>query len=154
MPKAPRENRVPIMFSTPELEAIDDWRFSNRVATRADAIRRLCQVGLVTAEKIPPLVDLGDEIEALFLEVEMKAAKLNGERDAAVARSILIELLPVTAEISRILGSVYSEIIRLSNVLYASESPANIDDIIQAIHEYRRNVDLISHQKIGDREAE
>lgn len=38
----PRNKRVPIMLSQTELEAIDDWRFANRVATRSEAIRRLC----------------------------------------------------------------------------------------------------------------
>ncbi|AVA21584.1 hypothetical protein [Rhizobium sp. NXC24] len=41
----PRENRVPIMMSEDELKTIDDWRFGNRIATRSDAIRRLCQIG-------------------------------------------------------------------------------------------------------------
>lgn len=36
-----RENRVPIMMSEEELSAVDDWRFSMRVATRSEAIRRL-----------------------------------------------------------------------------------------------------------------
>lgn len=36
-----RQNRIPIMFSNDELTSIDDWRFENRVASRAEAIRRL-----------------------------------------------------------------------------------------------------------------
>lgn len=46
MSKAPRENRVPIMMSDNEVASIDDWRYRNRVATRSDAIRRLCQISL------------------------------------------------------------------------------------------------------------
>lgn len=42
----PREKRVPIMMSEEEMTAIDDWRFANRVATRSDAIRRLCLLGI------------------------------------------------------------------------------------------------------------
>ncbi|TPK70185.1 hypothetical protein FJ930_19645 [Mesorhizobium sp. B2-4-15] len=42
-----RENRIPIMMSGAELNAIDDWRYANRVATRADAVRRLMSVGLL-----------------------------------------------------------------------------------------------------------
>lgn len=42
----PRENRVPIMMSEEELNAIDDWRFANRVATRSEAIRRLAASGI------------------------------------------------------------------------------------------------------------
>lgn len=49
MSKKPRENRVPIMMSDEELTSIDDWRFSNRVATRSDAVRKLVQIGLGAA---------------------------------------------------------------------------------------------------------
>lgn len=46
----PKDNRVPIMMSNAELEAIDNWRFENRIATRSEAIRRLCQIGLITSD--------------------------------------------------------------------------------------------------------
>lgn len=39
-----RENRIPVMMSDEELKAVDDWRFENRVATRSDAVRRLCSL--------------------------------------------------------------------------------------------------------------
>lgn len=42
-----RDKRVPIMFSQEELEMIDDWRFSNRIATRAEAVRRLVTAGML-----------------------------------------------------------------------------------------------------------
>lgn len=35
------------MMSSAEVREIDDWRFGKRVNTRSDAVRRLCQVGLV-----------------------------------------------------------------------------------------------------------
>lgn len=41
-----RDKRVPIMLTASEVALIDDWRFENRVATRSDAIRRLCRIGL------------------------------------------------------------------------------------------------------------
>jgi len=42
-----RDKRVPIMFSAEELEMIDDWRFANRIGTRAEAVRRLVSSGMV-----------------------------------------------------------------------------------------------------------
>lgn len=42
----PRQNRIPFMMSDTELAAIDDWRFENRIGTRAEAIRRLCQIAV------------------------------------------------------------------------------------------------------------
>lgn len=53
----PRENRVPIMMSEDELKAIDDWRFTNRVATRSEAVRRLCQIGLATDNHLQAVVN-------------------------------------------------------------------------------------------------
>lgn len=41
-----RETRLQIMLSDEELEAIDDWRFQQRMPSRAAAIRQLLNVGL------------------------------------------------------------------------------------------------------------
>ena len=52
----PRDKRVPIMLTASEIALIDDWRFENRVATRSDAIRRLCRIGLEADAKRGPEV--------------------------------------------------------------------------------------------------
>ncbi len=54
----PKDNRVPIMMSNAELDAIDDWRFKNRIATRSEAIRRLCQAGIIFDREIKPAMDM------------------------------------------------------------------------------------------------
>jgi hypothetical protein len=41
-----RENRFHVCLSDQELATVDDWRFANRVATRAEAVRRLIALGL------------------------------------------------------------------------------------------------------------
>jgi hypothetical protein len=46
MKEEPKDVRLPVMVTRSEAEAIDDWRFKNRIATRAEAIRRLIQLGL------------------------------------------------------------------------------------------------------------
>lgn len=46
-PDAPkRDVRFALMMSPAEVSAVDDWRFANRVATRAEAVRQLVQVAL------------------------------------------------------------------------------------------------------------
>ncbi len=42
-----RETRLQIMLTEQELAAIDDWRFQKRMPSRAAAIRRLIQTGLL-----------------------------------------------------------------------------------------------------------
>lgn len=53
----PRENRIPIMMSDEEVELLDDWRFSNRVGTRSDAVRRLIQIGARGDERTSELLE-------------------------------------------------------------------------------------------------
>ncbi len=60
----PRENRVPIMMSAEELEAIDVWRFTNRIGTRSEAVRRLCQIGLLVGNEINQLTDTTLELSS------------------------------------------------------------------------------------------
>jgi hypothetical protein len=41
-----RDQRMPIMMTRAEVEAIDDWMFANRYRTRAKAVRALVEAGL------------------------------------------------------------------------------------------------------------
>jgi hypothetical protein len=42
----PREERLQIMMSKEELDAVDNWRFDKRMPTRAAAVRELLRRGL------------------------------------------------------------------------------------------------------------
>jgi hypothetical protein len=44
-----RETRLQIMLNEDELSAIDDWRFKQRMPSRASAIRELLMLGLRVA---------------------------------------------------------------------------------------------------------
>ncbi len=47
-----RETRLQIMLDDDELAAIDDWRFKQRMPSRAAAIRQLLQIGLRAATEV------------------------------------------------------------------------------------------------------
>lgn len=51
---AKRTEKLQLMLSDVELTAIDDWRFENRIPTRAAAIRELLRRGLLTTELEDP----------------------------------------------------------------------------------------------------
>ncbi|MBK5566904.1 hypothetical protein [Ensifer sp. SSB1] len=40
-----------MMLSESEAAALDDWGFANRIKSRAEVIRRLCQIGLLAVEE-------------------------------------------------------------------------------------------------------
>ncbi len=46
MPGLSRETRLQIMLDDAELAAIDDYRFQNRIPSRAAAVRQLLRLGL------------------------------------------------------------------------------------------------------------
>jgi hypothetical protein len=46
MTKLSREERLQIMLTGKELRALDDWRFSKRMPSRAAAVRELLRRGL------------------------------------------------------------------------------------------------------------
>jgi metal-responsive CopG/Arc/MetJ family transcriptional regulator len=52
-----RETRLQIMLDNNELEAIDSWRFKQRMPSRASAIRELIRLGLRTKSAEPASSD-------------------------------------------------------------------------------------------------
>lgn len=45
-----RTGKIQLMLDDDELKAIDDWRFDNRLPSRAAAIRELIRRGLVSGD--------------------------------------------------------------------------------------------------------
>lgn len=52
--KLKRSEKLQLMLDEEELSAIDDWRFENRMPTRAAAIRELLRRGLASQEHFDP----------------------------------------------------------------------------------------------------
>lgn len=52
-----KTERLHMLISPAELDAIDDWRFKSRLGTRAEAVRRLVQIGLRFEEALPAIDD-------------------------------------------------------------------------------------------------
>jgi len=52
-----RTEKLQVMLNDAEIKAIDDWRFENRLPSRAAAIRELISRGLHTQEFSDPSMD-------------------------------------------------------------------------------------------------
>jgi hypothetical protein len=48
-----RGERLQIMLNQEELEAVDDFRFKQRMPSRAAAVRELCKLGLTVVGRSP-----------------------------------------------------------------------------------------------------
>jgi hypothetical protein len=69
-----RPERLQIMLTAEELAAIDDWRFTRRLPTRAAAVRELLRRGLAAEGKV--LVG-GRRASRSFSVIDGRARKTN-----------------------------------------------------------------------------
>ncbi|ADV12959.1 hypothetical protein [Mesorhizobium ciceri] len=59
-----KTERLHMLISPEELEAVDNWQHANKVATRSDAMRRLVQIGMRTVRSMPSIVkDVADVLD-------------------------------------------------------------------------------------------
>jgi hypothetical protein len=72
-----REERLQIMLTVEELEALDDWRFSRRMPSRAAAVRELLKRGLA-AEGFA-IATAGRKSQSYGMLQPGKPAKAGGE---------------------------------------------------------------------------
>ncbi|MDX3976577.1 hypothetical protein [Shinella sp.] len=143
----PRENRIHMMMSEEELTAIDDWRFANRIATRSDAIRRLCQIGLVLDEKASTLQEssadntrttlaMTDRLEDLTFKAHDKGI------DILPIMESLADFVPSQAELQylgMLLGGLAGSFRRQGSVEEAMESAKQVREIsLQTLERFKR----------------
>ncbi|WP_439623973.1 hypothetical protein [Shinella sp.] len=143
----PRENRIHMMMSEEELTAIDDWRFANRIATRSDAIRRLCQIGLVLDEKASTLqgsiadntrttLAMTDRLEELTFKAHDKGI------DILPIMESLADFVPSQAELQylgMLLGGLAGSFRRQGSVEEAMESAKQVREIsLQTLERFKR----------------
>jgi hypothetical protein len=57
-PSGNKTQHLHLLMSPSEVEAIDNWGFKNRIRTRAEAIRRLCQIALSAENNLDMAQDL------------------------------------------------------------------------------------------------
>ena len=147
MAKKPRENRVPIMMSDEELTAIDDWRFAQRVATRSDAVRRLCQIGLALSERESRLKQIKDKgmDAAKGVGAAMKAFSESDEDISLQDTDYfdrLDELLSVVFDFSR-------EMVFLSKNVEVAQREAETNEIVERSARLRAQIAEYAKAKWG-----
>lgn len=112
-----KTERLHLLISPAELDAIDDWRFANRLGTRAEAVRRLVQIGLLTQEALPKLVALSAiALDRLAKAVDKPAEIQQREPDMAPEKyheTIALELFDEVNFSFNESFEAYSELMRL-----------------------------------------
>ncbi|WLR94219.1 hypothetical protein [Shinella zoogloeoides] len=67
-----KDQRVPLVMSPSELQELDDWMHENRIRSRGEAIRRLCQMGMAfdrNYEQIDQALNEVGELIGKYLDI-------------------------------------------------------------------------------------
>lgn len=80
-----RSHQQHLLMAPSEVEAIDDWAFANRIRSRGDAIRRLCQIGMATERNGRETLHKFSRLNEA-LSVYLDAAPVTDEEKAAALR--------------------------------------------------------------------
>lgn len=86
--------RLHIKITKDELEAIDDWRYENRIPSRSEAVRRLVQIGLRLDRHFDALLENLNDLRALMPRmIDNLDNAVNGVDDEAYSTQALTEIL-------------------------------------------------------------
>lgn len=95
--------RLQMVITEDELRAIEDWQFSNRVPSKSEAIRRLCQIGLRSDADLEEQVDLAKALREASIQYEIelfdlikKQREAGDRKSAAVLEDVLRQALNLT----------------------------------------------------------
>ncbi|MDW9525433.1 hypothetical protein GOA61_18080 [Sinorhizobium meliloti] len=123
----PREKRVPFMMSDRELLEVDDWRFRNKVATRADALRRLCKLGLALDELLPQLQGVLDEAKAAANKAQ-KSLSGTSDKSRGPGTKTAVELALTSLKLGKIVEAMTNKARVLKEHEYPEEKLRELDE--------------------------
>ena len=136
-----KDQRVPIMMTASELEAIDDWMFKNRIRSRGEAIRRLCQVGLSTNRHLDAVkTAIAEALESNLLAVhrleEDFVTKIQADRGTErMYAKIVVEALEKLAKLHGRSDDFIGEVAPFLNI------DIDTDDALAASASWRHEIE-------------
>lgn len=124
-----------LMLSSSEAEAIDDWGFKNRIRTRAEAIRRLCQIGLIADARASDLARATKEHADLLADFMRQAAEIVEWAEGKSNRPDLAPIASGSVELVATLSRLTSVAREVSGQAHNLRDNAPIDDVLANVAE-------------------
>lgn len=147
----PRENRVHMYLSNDEMNAIDDWRFANRVATRSEAIRRLCQLGLILDSRLEDLFSARMNQSEAFIDFFKALGLIDEEGKVVRELSDGSEIERAAAGVISVVESLSSSIRELYDHAYIVQKSKSLGEVVDSMKETTMLYDRILGRNNADR---
>lgn len=153
-----KDQRIPIMMTETEVAAIDDWSFKHRIRSRGEAIRRLCQIGLIFDDRRADLVsqfrDLVDKTadttsaaSELLRREGATGSEVKLSRAALAAMSAAFKLLPLIQTTTGLANNFKSDR-DIEEIMAEAKEILAIDD--EELEEIINGNDIVSMAKVDE----
>lgn len=159
-----KTERLHMLISPDELEAIDEWRFKNRIGTRAEAIRRLVQIALSLEPLVKDLPDMAREVRGTDVNLRRSVLEakniLDQEREAdpkaaAIAERVLLPLDVSSLDLDRSSTEFLIHADAMQRVFDGLRSGETIEESIQQVKDALREQEKLrqfARRDLGDEE--
>jgi hypothetical protein len=130
-----KSERLHMLISPAELEAIDDWRFRNRIGTRADAIRRLAQMSLQIDEPIEKVYRRTKELYRVLMSRQdvtislLDQSPIDWEKIAKVDIATSGELIKHVSELNMAVHAMTAQVLKMRGAGDIADLKAETDQI-------------------------
>lgn len=124
--------RLHVKITAHELDAIDDWRYTNRIPSRSEAVRRLVQIGLQSDRSLLVIRERADETYEFMtgqfetvIEDFKKSADLNEGW-----RIMMTRLMTMCVDSMRMVGNLGSTARQAADQSEAMKGNAAVPELI------------------------
>lgn len=131
-----KTERLHMLISPGEIEAIDTWRFNNRVATRADAVRRLTQLALRVDA---PIDDIYHQLREAYVALRSRTDVITSEpldRDLSLKAALL-----ALSDLSKALMPLVVEFTSLTEQVHRLRADGKVTDKTKEADEIRKEAE-------------
>jgi hypothetical protein len=134
-PPENKTERVHLLMSPSEVKAIDDWGFANRIRTRAEAVRRLCHIGLALDEQSAALRPILEDLRRKQAEVVRELrAHIHPHEEQAPSYSQLVSSVLEQARLLRTFTEKADVLISSASLL-KDEEIEDIEGLVEMFKE-------------------
>jgi hypothetical protein len=148
-----KDQRVVTMMSPSELEAIDDWMFKNRIRSRGEAIRRLCQVGIIADDRAEEIVEaIFEHNQSLKGTVDGFVEVLSTDREDLESDLVTLfgdSLIGIVDDFSK-LGLLVGSALEPAKQMKAR---AGIEDALQALRDAKTAMRLLVDEEFANKRS-
>lgn len=155
---ASETERLHLKITQDELTAIDDWRFANRVPSRSEAVRRLCQIGLRSDNDLEYQVDLAKSLREYSVQFEIELfdyikrhSEAGDKKTAKALEDVLRQSFNLTEQVNR----MYIAMVASYNQLVPLADARSFQDAVSGAQQAAAESQIIFDEiKRKDRELE